>query len=132
MAKFKLVLIFLVVSAGVIAQDNVSETERTISEDVIDEPITEVEDEPESPVEDVELAASGLKEKSGKYQVLEDELIGDVPNNLEAVDLSDIQIERQIQIPTTTSQTNTEYGKKAYNNLNELKLIDDGSYVQRK
>ncbi|XP_045484583.1 protein mesh isoform X1 [Pieris rapae] len=111
MANFKLALIVLVVSVSVIAQDNVSETERTASEGVIEEaPTGDVEDKSESPVDDaVEVVAESLQEKSGKYQVLEDELIGDVPNNLEAVDLSDIQIERQMLIPSTTSQTNTEY-----------------------
>ncbi|XP_047508314.1 protein mesh isoform X3 [Pieris napi] len=111
MANFKLALIVLVVSVSVIAQDNVSETERTANEEVIEEaPTGDVEDKSESPVDDaVEVVAESLQEKSGKYQVLEDELIGDVPNNLEAVDLSDIQIERQMQIPSTTSQTNTEY-----------------------
>ncbi|XP_045514585.1 protein mesh isoform X3 [Pieris brassicae] len=111
MANFKLALIVLVVSVSVIAQDNVSETERTANEDVIEEaPTGDVEDKSESPVDDaVEVVAESIQEKSGKYQLLEDELIGDVPNNLEAVDLSDIQIERQMLIPSTTSQTNTEY-----------------------
>ncbi|XP_045504606.1 protein mesh isoform X3 [Colias croceus] len=118
MANFKLALIlFIALSASVIGQNNVSDTERTISEDVIEEvPVNDVEDKTESPIQEdpiedpIEiLSESNLQEKSGKYQVLEDELIGDVPNNLEAVDLDNVQIERQMAIPSTTSQTNTEY-----------------------
>ncbi|XP_050672826.1 protein mesh isoform X1 [Leptidea sinapis] len=113
MAKFELaVLVLLALSGNVIGQEAVSGKERTISVDnTIDEtPVEDVEVQSETPVQDdpVEvLSLSALEEKSGKYQMLDDTMTGDIPNNLEAVDLSNVQIERQMI--STTSPTNTEY-----------------------
>ncbi|XP_034836554.1 protein mesh isoform X1 [Maniola hyperantus] len=118
--KLKLVVIVtLVISASVLGQDEiVNENERTGSEngDKAANPEGVIAAATEETVNDalVDLVEQRetLEVKSGKYQVLNDGLVGDTPTNLEAVDFgsSDSQNERQVIAPPgTTYPTTSEY-----------------------
>lgn len=114
--KVKLV-VFVTLALSVYGQDVVSD-ERTVSDNVDKEISDNITDsiqnaKVEDPVEII--TGSDIEIKSGKYQFANDGLTGDEPVDLEAVDLSpgESQNERQVLGPaTTTSITNTEYGKK--------------------
>ncbi|XP_050355399.1 protein mesh isoform X1 [Nymphalis io] len=115
----KVKLVFLVVlafSACVLGQDSIVNDNETVSDDnaveaeIPESDVTENK-ENDAPVELISNTEQ-LEVKSGKYQLLDDTLVGDTPNDLEAVDFgsSDVQNERQmIAAPGTTSFTNTEY-----------------------
>lgn len=121
----KKLAIFLILVVSVIGQDAVDE--RTVSENVLDVEDVGVSDKDIVPDKDViedpiidEAAAEvlteteGLQVRSGKYQ-LNDGLVGEEPVNLESVDFNSNILESEKQVlmpgPTTTLQTNTEYGK---------------------
>lgn len=122
--KVKLVLAcMLVLSGNVIGQDNgVLEIDRTVNAETPIAPTRATETEKEVPNDEiideslpVEILsdAKELHVTSGKYQALNDALVGEEPVNLQAIDFNsnNVESEKQLQLPTTTATTNNEYGK---------------------
>lgn len=118
--KFLALIVLLAVSVSVRSQDVISDNERTISEvdnsndALINEEIKE-EVKEESPVE-VLTDTEELQVRSGKYQMLEDGLIGDGPVDTDAVNFDPDnagESQRQLLAPSTTAPTfgGNEYGK---------------------
>lgn len=110
--KFAVGILILALSVNALDNETLVSTESTVSDDVEVVP----DDVIEANTKDVELIENKeqLEVKSGKYQSMDGSLINDTPIDLQAVDFgsSDVQNERQvINSPSTTSITNTEYGK---------------------
>lgn len=127
MVNARIAFFVLLLSVSVIGQEDVivNENDRTLN--VGDEAIAEVVSEPTSPRPEEEAIVDNeapvellpntqpLEVRSGKFQ-LQDGLIGDGPVDLEAVNINndgngDIQSEKQLLTPSTTSVTNSEFGK---------------------
>lgn len=116
----KLVVLILALSASALGDDTLVSTESTLSDNVpvIPDDVTATVETKDTKDEAVELLenADTLEVKSGKYQRIDgdDSLTNDTPVELQPIDFgsSDVQNERQVYgPPSTTSVTNTEYGK---------------------
>lgn len=120
--KVHIVFVVLALVLSVNGQDAiVNEDERTVSitsilpTELSEEPLKDVEKDEiinESPVE--VISDAGLEVRSGKYQTLNDGLVGEEPVELEAVDFNSNNGESQKQLllpASTTSPTNNEFGE---------------------
>ncbi|KAG6459737.1 hypothetical protein O3G_MSEX011577 [Manduca sexta] len=124
--KINIVLVLvLAISASVIGQDAVVDSERTVSDVTpvpeeakdakqVEKTSSKVEEDElideTSPVE-ILTEAVDLHIKSGKYQSLNDGLVGEEPVELEAVNFNsnNVENEKQLMLPPTTGTTNNEY-----------------------